>query len=93
MMRLTRVSRPVHCDASHKTKKQVQGSPRLVALNNKANKIREMVVATTDVFDRDELMSSLAKVRGDIQKIESDPLTHDFCKDNPSATECKVYDF
>lgn len=68
-------------------------APRLVALQEKADAIRQLVYLNKDPFVEEELMESLAKVREDIQKVVQDPLTHDYCKDTPWAGECKVFDF
>lgn len=91
-------ARPLHisvssCKCNCSCVKVVYGSERVTALEKKADKIRELALASTNPFDEEELMEALAQVKADIKKIEKDPLTNDFCKDTPWALECKVFDF
>lgn len=66
--------------------------PRLIALKKKAGEIKDTIAVTSDEETEAELIKELSKVNQQLADIMSDPLTNDYCIDEPWAIECKMFD-
>ena len=74
------------------TQRTIVYSPRLIALRKKANNIKQLIVKNDDPLVYEELMTGLDKVNQSIKDLLKDPLSFDYCIEEPWSPECKYFD-
>lgn len=74
------------------TQRTIIYSPRLIALRKKADNIKQLIVKNDDPLVYEELMTGLDKVNTSIKELLKDPLSFDYCIEEPWSPECKYFD-
>lgn len=79
-------------DNEMKKEKTIVYSPRLIALRKKADNIKQLLISNDDPLVYEELMTALDKVNQNIKDVLKDPLSLDYCIEEPWSPECKYFD-
>lgn len=65
---------------------------RLAILQTKVETLRKQLKDIDNEVDKEEIYVELQKTKRALDEIVADPLTNDFCIDEPWADECRIYD-
>lgn len=73
-------------------KKTLSFSPRRDYLTRKVHVIRTKIQKEVDPIELEKLYAKLHDVKEEINQINLDPLTYEYCKAEPWIDECKIHD-